>query len=65
VSFTRPAGERPGTYSAALLSDAARGIRTAALRRALERPPSEWPRSLRAFLDEIPDAPARVPAAGE
>lgn len=46
----------------ALLAEAARGIRTAALRQALERPPPEWPRSFRAFLIEVPEAPARVPA---
>ncbi|HSB63481.1 MAG TPA: hypothetical protein VLJ18_04910 [Thermoanaerobaculia bacterium] len=43
--------------AAALLSEAARGIRTITLRQALTRPPSEWPRSLRAFLSDLPDAP--------
>jgi hypothetical protein len=47
--------------AAALLSEAARGIRTATLRQALTRPPSEWPRSLRAFLAEVPDAPRQAP----
>ena len=45
--------------AAALLSEAARGIRTVTLRQALERPPAEWPRGLRAFLAEVPDAPVR------
>jgi hypothetical protein len=47
--------------AAALLSEAARGIRTITLRQALTRPPSEWPRGLRAFLAEVPDAASRVP----
>jgi len=51
--------------AAALLSEAARGIRTITLRQALTRPPSEWPRSLRAFLSDLPDAPMRVSAARE
>jgi hypothetical protein len=51
--------------AAALLVEAARGIRTPALRLALERPPPEWPKGLRAFLVEVPDAPARVPPARE
>ncbi len=51
--------------AASLLSEASRGIRTAALRQALARPPSEWPSGLHAFLGEISDAPARVPAARE
>jgi hypothetical protein len=45
--------------AAALLSEAARGIHTVTLRQALGRPPAEWPRGLRAFLAEVPDAPAR------
>ncbi len=53
----RDAGQ--DALAAALLSEAARGIRTVTLRQALERPPSEWPRGLRAFLAEVPDAPAR------
>jgi hypothetical protein len=53
----RDAGQ--DALAAALLSEAARGIHTAALRQALERPPAEWPRGLRAFLAEVPDAPAR------
>ena len=48
--------------AAALLSEAARGIRTVTLRQALERPPAEWPRGLRAFLAEVPDAPVRAGA---
>ncbi len=51
--------------AAALLSEAARGIRTITLRQALTRPPAEWPRSLRAFLSDLPDAPAKGPAARE
>ncbi len=51
--------------AASLLSEAARGIRTATLRQALARPPAEWPRGLHAFLGEVSDAPARVPAARE
>jgi hypothetical protein len=51
--------------AASLLSEAARGIRTATLLQALARPPSEWPRGLRAFLGEVSDAPARVPTARE
>ena len=51
--------EGQDALAAALLSEAARGIRTVALRRALERPPAEWPRGLRAFLAEVPDAPVR------
>jgi len=47
--------------AAALLSEAARGIRTMALRQALTKPPPEWPRGLRAFLAEVPDAASRVP----
>lgn len=49
--------------AAAFLSDAARGIRTITLRQALERPPRDWPRGLRAFLAEVPDAPAREASA--
>jgi hypothetical protein len=45
--------------AAAFLSDAARGIRTVTLRQALERPPAAWPRGLRSFLAEVPDAPVR------
>jgi hypothetical protein len=48
--------------AAALLQDAARGIRTNAMRQALTSPPSEWPRGLRAFLAEVPDGASRVPA---
>ena len=51
----RDAGQ--DAVAAALLSEAARGIRTVTMRQALTRPPSEWPRSLRAFLAEVPDAP--------
>jgi hypothetical protein len=43
--------------ASALLSEAARGIRTITLRQALTRPPGEWPPSLRAFLSDLPDAP--------
>jgi hypothetical protein len=57
----RDAGQ--DVMAAALLSEAARGIRTITLRQALTRPPSEWPRSLRAFLEDLPDAPARVSGA--
>jgi hypothetical protein len=46
-----------------LLAEAARGLRTPAIRSALGRPPAEWPRSLRELLAEVPDAPIRVPAA--
>jgi hypothetical protein len=53
----RDAGQ--DALAAALLSEAARGIRTVTVRQALTRPPSEWPRSLRAFLAEVPDAPGR------
>jgi hypothetical protein len=53
----RDAGQ--DALAAALLSEAARGIRTVTLRQALEHPPAEWPQGLRAFLAEIPDAPAR------
>ncbi|MGZ5380824.1 MAG: hypothetical protein ACXWFQ_03105 [Thermoanaerobaculia bacterium] len=59
----RDAGQ--DAVAAALLSEAARGIRTITLRQALTRPPSEWPRSLRAFLSDLPDAPVRVSAARE
>ncbi|MGZ5430128.1 MAG: hypothetical protein ACXWEX_01885, partial [Thermoanaerobaculia bacterium] len=59
----RDAGQ--DVVAAALLSEAARGIRTITLRQALTRPPSEWPRSLRAFLSDLPDAPVRVSAARE
>ena len=45
--------------ASALLSEAARGIRTVTVGQALQRPPAEWPRGLRAFLAEVPDAPAR------
>ncbi|MDL2716237.1 MAG: hypothetical protein PT977_00660 [Acidobacteriota bacterium] len=56
--------EGSDTAAAALLSEAARGIRTPTLRQALEHPPAEWPRGLRAFLAEVPDAPVRLdPAA--
>jgi hypothetical protein len=51
----RDAGQ--DAVASALLSEAARGIRTVTLRQALTRPPSEWPRSLRAFLSDLPDAP--------
>lgn len=40
------------------LAEAARGIRTPAVRSALGRPPAEWPRSLRELLAEIPDGSA-------
>lgn len=46
----------------ALLSEAARGIHTVTLMQALGRPPAEWPRGLRTFLAEVPDAPARQAA---
>ncbi|MGZ5426837.1 MAG: hypothetical protein ACXWE1_06480, partial [Thermoanaerobaculia bacterium] len=59
----RDAGQ--DVVAAALLSEAARGIRTITLRQALTRPPSEWPRSLRAFLSDLPDAPVRVSTARE
>jgi len=59
----RDAGQ--DALAASLLHEAARGIHTAALRQALARPPSEWPRGLHAFLGEVPDAPARIPAARE
>jgi hypothetical protein len=57
----RDAGQ--DAVAAALLAEAARGIRTITLRQALARPPAEWPRSLRAFLSDLPDAPVRGPAA--
>jgi hypothetical protein len=47
--------------AAALLAEAARGIRTITLRQALTSPPPEWPQGLRAFLAEVPDAANRVP----
>ena len=50
----RDAGQ--DAVATALLSEAARGIPTVTMRQALTRPPSEWPRSLRAFLAEVPDA---------
>ncbi len=50
----RDAGQ--DAVAAALLSQAGRGIRTVTLRQALARPPSEWPRSLRAFLSDLPEA---------
>jgi hypothetical protein len=53
----RDAGQ--DALATALLSEAARGIRTVTLRQALGRPPAEWPRGLRAFLAEVPDAPLR------
>jgi hypothetical protein len=57
----RDAGQ--DSAASALLFEAGRGIRTSTLRQALSRPPSEWPRGFRAFLAEIPDAPA-PPSAG-
>ncbi|MGE5717172.1 MAG: hypothetical protein ACM369_11025, partial [Acidobacteriota bacterium] len=59
----RDAGQ--DAVAAALLSEAARGIRTITLRQALTSAPSEWPRSLRAFLSDLPDAPGRAAAPRE
>lgn len=41
--------------AASLLADAARGIRTRAMRDCLGRPPAEWPRSFRELSSEITD----------
>jgi hypothetical protein len=41
--------------AAGLLADAARGIRTRAMRESLGRPPAEWPRSFRELSSEITD----------
>ena len=41
--------------ASSLLAEAARGIRTPAVRAALGQPPDRWPRSLRELLAEIPD----------
>lgn len=46
--------------ASSLLAEAARGIRTPAVRAALARPPAEWPHSLRELLAEIPDGVAGV-----
>ena len=53
----RDAGQ--DALATALLSDAARGIRTITLRKALGGPPAEWPRGLRAFLAELPEEHVR------
>jgi hypothetical protein len=56
----RARDEGQDELAASLLADAARGIRTPAVRAALGRPPAEWPRSLRELLAEIPDGAAGV-----
>lgn len=40
------------------LAEAARRLRTPALERALAAPPSEWPRTLRVYLTDVPGAGA-------
>jgi hypothetical protein len=60
VQALRARDQGQDVLATSLLAEAARGIRTPAVRAALGRPPAEWPRSLREFLAEIPDGAAGV-----
>jgi hypothetical protein len=64
VQALRARDQGQDVLASALLADAARGIRTPAVRAALGRPPSEWPRSLRELLAEIPDGAPGVLGPG-
>jgi hypothetical protein len=55
VQALRARDQGQDLLASSLLAEAARGIRTPAVRSALERPPREWPGGLRVFLAEIPD----------
>ncbi|MGA7991704.1 MAG: hypothetical protein WCC53_09755, partial [Thermoanaerobaculia bacterium] len=61
VRALRARDEGQDLLASNLLAEAARGIRTPAVRSALERPPREWPGSLRVLLTEIPEG---VPGVG-